>query len=44
MVRKEGGHHYAHFITAVFKPGSDGNLILCCTGAVSGAENEGESF
>lgn len=28
MARKEGGCHYAHFITAVFKPASDGDLML----------------
>ena len=44
MMRKEGGCHYAHFITAVFKPGSDGDLILCYAGAVPGAEREGGSF
>jgi len=27
MVRKEGGCHYAHFITAAFKCDSDGEFV-----------------
>lgn len=44
MAKKEGGCLYAHFITAGFKPGSDGDLILCPAVAVSGAEREVGSF
>lgn len=44
MVRKEGRCYYARFITAVFKPGNDGDLILCYAGSVPVTERERGSF
>lgn len=44
MASKEGGCHYAPFITAALKPGANGDLIPCHAGAVPGAEREGGSF
>lgn len=44
MASKEGGCHFAHFITAALKPRGDGDLIPCHAGAAPGAEREGGSF